>query len=416
MKLIYAAKARVPSEFAHAHQIVQMSEAFAGAGVQVTLLHARYRNSPEFEASDIWSFYGVEGTFQAERLSCLDWSWPARFLPSRLARKWQTSWSEWLTLVTFTVSLLLRLRAEGDAIVYSRDTFPLWLMSHLWPKRARRLFFEAHTYPATYLGRRFRRRLRKCIGGFVVVTEQLRRRYLESGVQPERLLVAHDGYRLERFEVKDDRSLSRRQFGWDADSFVVGYAGRFHTMGMDKGIDILTDAAAQLARDRGARPIRLALIGGPAEKVQFLAGRLASAGVSPEIIWYGGHVPPTAVSRYLRAFDVCTVPFPRTEHFAYYASPLKLFEYMASGSPIVASDLPAIAEIIQNGDNGLLVPPGDASALADALRRLRDDPSLACRLAARAARDVVPFGWQNRASRILEWMGGLLRKEGAGGQ
>jgi glycosyltransferase involved in cell wall biosynthesis len=114
------------------------------------------------------------------------------------------------------------------------------------------------------------------------------------------------------------------------------------------------------------------------------------------------------VSNCLRAFDVCTVPFPWTEHFAYYASPMKLFEYMASGNPIVASDLPAIAEIIQDGRNGLLVPPGDASALAGALRRLRDDPSLACRLATQAAQDVLPYAWQHRASRILEWMRGLV--------
>ncbi len=407
MKLIYVAKARIPSEFAHGHQIVQMCEAFAAAGVQVTLVYARYPNSPEFEADDIWSFYGVEPAFRAESAACLHWSWPARLLPSRLAKKWNSSWSEWLTLLAFTASLLFRLRAEGDAIVYSRDTFPLWLMSLVWPKRARRLFFEAHTYPATYLGRRFRRRLMKCIGGFIVITEQLRSRYLESGVEPDRLLVAHDGYRLKRFESPDDRLLSRRQFGWEENSFVVGYAGRFHTMGMDKGIGTLLEAVAQLAHDPDVRPVRLALIGGPAENLSPLRSQLTSAGLPPGIIWYGGHVPPAVVPRYLKAFDVCTVPFPRTEHFAYYASPMKLFEYMASGSPIVASDLPTIAEIIQHERNGLLVPPGDASALAGALRRLRDDPELACRLAARAAQDVVPYAWQHRASRIVEWMRGL---------
>ena len=407
MKLIYVAKARIPSEFAHGHQIVQMCEAFAVAGVQVTLVYARYPKSPESDTNDIWSFYGVEPAFQAESAACLHWSWPARFLPSRLAEKWNNSWSEWLTLVTFTPSVLFRLRAEGDAIVYSRDTFLLWLISLVWPKRARRLFFEAHTYPATYLGRRFRQRLMKRIGGFVVITEQLRSRYLKSGVEPDRLLVAHDGYRLRRFESPDDRLLSRRQFGWEESSFVVGYAGRFHTMGMDKGIGTLLEAVAQLARDSDVRPVRLALIGGPAEDLSPLRSQLTSAGLPPGIIWYGGHVAPDVVTRYLQAFDVCTVPFPWTEHFAYYASPMKLFEYMASGSPIVASDLPAIAEIIQHEHNALLVPPGDASALAGALRRLRDDPELACRLAAQAAQDVVPYAWQHRASRIVEWMRGL---------
>ncbi len=408
MKLIYVAKARIPSEFAHGHQIMQMCEGFAAAGVQVTLIYARYRNPPDFKTNDIWRFYGVEPTFRADSAACLHWSWPARLLPSRLAKKWNTSWSEWLTLVSFTLSLLFRLRAERDAIVYSRDTFPLWLMSLFWPRRARRLFFEAHTYPATFLGRRFRRRLMKRIGGFVVITGQLRSRYLESGVEPDRLLVAHDGYRLKRFEPPDDRLLSRRELGWNESSFVVGYAGRFHTMGMDKGIGILVEAVAQLARDPNVRPVRLALIGGPAENLNQLRSRLTAVGLPAEIIWYGGHVPPSEVPRYLHAFDVCTVPFPWTEHFAYYASPMKLFEYMASGSPISASDLPTIAEIIQHERNGLLVPPGNASALADALRRLRDDPALASRLAMGARQDAVPYAWDHRASRILEWMRGLI--------
>ncbi len=408
MKLIYAAKARIPSEFAHGHQIMQMCEAFAAAGVQVTLVYARYPNSPGVETDDIWSFYDVEPAFRAESTACLQWSWPTRILPSRLAKKWNSSWSEWLTLLTFTLSLLVRLRRERDAIVYSRDTFPLWLMSLVWPRRARQLFFEAHTYPATYLGRQFRRRLMKRIGGFVVITEQLNSRYLKSGVEPDRLLVAHDGYRLKRFESLEDRLLSRRQFGWEEDSFVVGYAGRFHTMGMDKGIGTLVEAVMQLARDPDVRPVRLALIGGPAENLISLRCQLASAGLPPGIIWYAGQVPAVVVPRYLKAFDVCTVPFPWTEHFAYYASPMKLFEYMASGNPIVASDLPSIAEIIQPELNGLLVPPEDASALAGALRRLRDDPELARRLAAQAAQDVVPYCWDHRANRIVEWMRGLF--------
>ena len=404
MKIVYLAKARIPSEFAHAHQIMQMCEAFADAGADVALLYARYRRTPESETNDIWSFYGVEHVFRAETIACLDWSWLARFLPIRLADKWRTTWSEWLTLLSFTLGAIPRLRRETAAIVYSRDTFPLWLMSVLWPRRARTFVFEAHTYPATGLGRYFRRRLMRRIGGFVVITEQLRSLYSELGAPPERLLLAHDGYRAEWFEVTEDRVESRRELGWAPELFVVGYAGRFHTMGMDKGIGVLAEAVAQLAGDRGARPVRLAVIGGPAESLKAFRQRMASAGLPDEIIWYGGQAPPAAVPGYLRAFDACVAPFPWTRHFAYYASPMKLFEYMASGTPVVASDLPAIAEIIHDGQNGLLVPPGDASALAGALRRLRDDAELASRLATQAKQDVAAYAWDRRAGRILEWI------------
>jgi glycosyltransferase involved in cell wall biosynthesis len=83
------------------------------------------------------------------------------------------------------------------------------------------------------------------------------------------------------------------------------------------------------------------------------------------------------------------------------ASPLKLFETMACGLPVVASDLPAIRDVVRDGENGLLFAQGDAGALAAALRRLRDDPGLRARLGERGRRDVQRYAWPERARRIL---------------
>jgi glycosyltransferase involved in cell wall biosynthesis len=96
------------------------------------------------------------------------------------------------------------------------------------------------------------------------------------------------------------------------------------------------------------------------------------------------------------------MPFPWTEHFAHYASPLKLFEYMASGRAVIASDLPSTAEIVEDGVNGLLYPPGDVQALAAALKRLHEDAALRERLG-KAGREQAlgQFTWKARARRIL---------------
>jgi glycosyltransferase involved in cell wall biosynthesis len=91
-----------------------------------------------------------------------------------------------------------------------------------------------------------------------------------------------------------------------------------------------------------------------------------------------------------------------TEHFAHYASPLKLFEYMASGKPILSSDLPAIAEVVRNGESAMLVPPGDVSALAHALKSLYEDPALRERLGAAAKVQSSQYSWLVRAKNILE--------------
>jgi glycosyltransferase involved in cell wall biosynthesis len=280
----------------------------------------------------------------------------------------------------------------------------LWLLSWLWPSRAARFFFEAHTLPRTWAGRGLRRRLAGRIGGTVVVTDHLRQPYHALGFPPEKLAVAHDGVRLARFAIEGDRATWRSRLGWPQEAFIVGYAGRFQTLGMDKGVVALARAVGELAGDALSPPVRLALVGGVEQDVAALRGALGDR-LPPGMLIDAGWVRPVDLPGYLRAFDVCAAPFPWTDHFAHAASPMKLFEYMASGTPIVASDLPAIAEVLHAGENAMLVPPGDVPALADALRRLRDDRSLGERLAQQAAQDVRQFSWDVRARRILGMIG-----------
>jgi len=403
VKLIYPANARIPSEKAHPFQIVQMCEAFAANGAEVTLLYPNRRNPPALRTDDIWAYYGVTRNFATERLPCLDVYPVAERLPGRIARAW-TSFAALLATWTFTIALLARLARAHDVLIYSRDPMPLALIGALWPRRAKHLYFEVHTYPATAIGLCIRRWLAKRIGGFIVITNQLRQRYEAIGVPPNRIIVAHDGFRAARFALNGTRTEWRRKIGWPEDAFVIGYMGRFHTLGMDKGLSDLIEATIALAQDQDMRLIRLGLVGGPDEYVEEIRVQLREAGLPAKTILYVGQVPAAEVPGYLRTFDVCTMPFPWTEHFAYYASPMKLFEYMASGNPIVATDLPSTAEIIRDGENGLLTPPSDVSALTAALRRLRDDSALATRLAERAAQDVQHYTWDARAAAICKFM------------
>ena len=104
------------------------------------------------------------------------------------------------------------------------------------------------------------------------------------------------------------------------------------------------------------------------------------------------------VSTYLSAFDICAMPHPRSEQFAYYTSPLKLFEYMAAGKAIIASDLPAWSDVVIDGETALLVPPDDIGAWRMAIERLREDRGLRRRLGERAReRALAGYSWEARA-------------------
>jgi glycosyltransferase involved in cell wall biosynthesis len=212
-----------------------------------------------------------------------------------------------------------------------------------------------------------------------------------------KFLVAHDGIRKERFDNTPSQAEARAQIGWPQEAFIVGYVGRLQTLTADKGVGTLVDALAQVG------DVALGLVGGPDDMAEALRQHWVKIGLAAENFLYAGQGTPDKVPLYLAALDVCAIPLPWTTHFAYYTSPMKLFEYMASHRAIIASDLPGIAEVITDGENALLVPPSDAPALAEAIKRLRDDAALRQRLADAAYTEVMAhYTWAARAQNILD--------------
>ena len=169
---------------------------------------------------------------------------------------------------------------------------------------------------------------------------------------PARTIVAHDGIRRGRFAELPSQAEARQQIGWSVDAFIIGYVGRLHTIGLDKGVGNLVEVLASVD---GAH---LALVGGPDDMAESLRSRWQELGLPPERFIYIRQVPPAEVPRYMRAFDICAMPHPATFQFANYTSPLKLFEYMAAGKAIVASDLPAWSDVSQRWRNGSARPTG----------------------------------------------------------
>ncbi len=173
---------------------------------------------------------------------------------------------------------------------------------------------------------------------------------------------------------------------------VVGYAGHLYPW---KGVDVLLEALAQLPGVAGV------IVGGLAGEpdLERTRARVRALGIEERVRMTGAVAPPD-VAGLLAGMDVVVLPNTATHVSARYTSPLKLFEYMAAGRPIVASNLPALREVLEDGHNALLVEPGDAGAMARAIARLVGDPGLRARLAATAWRDVQAYGWERRGERM----------------
>jgi len=181
-------------------------------------------------------------------------------------------------------------------------------------------------------------------------------------------------------------------------AFTVGFVGG-HRPWHD--LPTLVEAVARLCEDRGG-DTRLLIVGeGP--KLEHLARIAAARGLS-EVMECTGGVPPEAVPGLLTSMDVAVAPYPDLPHF--YFSPLKVFEYMAAGRAVVASGIGQLCEVIRDGENGVLYPPGDAGALAHTLRQLKHDAVLRRRLGGAARSTVIrSHTWAVRGARILQLAG-----------
>ncbi|MBA3872435.1 MAG: glycosyltransferase family 4 protein [Anaerolineae bacterium] len=396
-KLLYFANMRLPTEKAHGLQIMQNCEAFAEAGAEVRLWVPRRVNTAEMcTVKDVWAHYGVRQNFKVRRLPCLDLM---QFVPQN-GRASQVFF--YVQTLTYTLSLLLASIFTRADIYYSRETLTLFALSLIKPRKS--LVYEAHMLAIGRGGRWIQRQVVRRVGTVIPITRKLKEDLIQSIEPPSRqdrqektkFLVAHDGIRKERFANVPSQAEARAKIGWPREAFIVGYVGRLQTLSADKGVGTLVDALAQ------ASDVALGLVGGPDDMAEALRQHWSKIGLSLDNFLYAGQVAPDQVPLYLAALDVCAIPLPWTTHFAYYTSPMKLFEYMASGRAIIASNLPSIAEVITDGENALLVPPSDAPALAAAIQRLRDDATLRQRLADAAYTEVMAhYTWEARAQNIL---------------
>jgi glycosyltransferase involved in cell wall biosynthesis len=169
----------------------------------------------------------------------------------------------------------------------------------------------------------------------------------------------------------------------------VLYAGQLYPW---KGVDVLVEAMARVPE------ARLVILGGLEGERDLARVRalVQERGLAPRTEM-PGTLPQALVAAELARAAVVVVPFLRTAMTERHTSPLKAFEAMAAGRPIVASDLPSSREFLGDGRNALLVPPGDAAALAAAVARLLADPALAERLARNAWDEAPAHSWDARA-------------------
>lgn len=373
MKIIYVENVRVPSERAHAYQIVQTCAWFGRFGHAVTLV-----NPSRARDADVFQSYGLpKGLFAHVTLRSWDPLTPAPAPLKAVAYALQR-WA-------FVRSLVAWAREQKADAWYTRDPA---MVDALYGTVTGPWFLELHDAPDNDPDRW--ERIRGRVAGFVAISNGLKDKLAALGIPSSNICVAHDGYDPALFATPGDGRAERAALGIPDDAFVAIYTGSFYPW---KGMDL-----AVRAWDRTDASAHLILVGGPdadRKRIAALVGSRATGRV---------HTLPTVdrvrAIAMLAAADVALLTSSLEQPIGrVYTSPLKQFEYLAAGLPILASDVPSSHEVLDKRVARFFEPTehGFASAL-EAVRR-----DVAWRDTARqAARNVVtPYTWEARA-RLVE--------------
>ena len=233
------------------------------------------------------------------------------------------------------------------------------------------------------------------------VTGVLRGLIERAGASSSRILVTSNGIDVERFcgPQRSDRALLPSSFGPGPVLGFVGYVRAWHG---------LPQIVRLLALDPLLAKANLLIVGdGPG--VPEIVGQAKELGIA-ERLHVTGVVGRDMLAPYISLFDIALQP-----EVTPYASPLKLFEYMALSRAIVAPNAPNIREILTHGTDGLLFEPNDPASLAQAIRALAADPGLRARLGSAARRKIVEedITWARNARRVISLIRGARQMASA---
>lgn len=357
MKIAYLANVRFPTERAHSIQISNMCESFSHEGCEVSLFVNRRVSDNEKDSNVSYKVLRLQHGFFIPKLKI----------------------SYYLSELLFAISFLFSNQQKNFDVIYSRHEWIVWFLSLFLPSQ--KLVWESHEAKLNFPAQKL---LNKGIKT-VVISEGIFDEYIKFGIAPQQLLVSHDAIDGSFLGAVESKDVARTRLGLPLEQKIVMYIGGFDGW---KGVETFFAAAALLPE------IAFVAIGGSSEQTKHFSEKY------PNVNFLGQH-PYADLKNNQQAADVLVVPNSnKIKLSSHYTSPLKLFAHMASGIPLVLSNIPSIRRI--TGDSHVtLVEPDNPRALAAGIVSVFD--SLGAKIA--SAQQMVTlarkYTWNERAKRIL---------------
>lgn len=385
VRITYVTHTRFPTEKAHGFQVASVCSALARLGHTVILLTPTVGKTVE---EDPLRYYGMTpSSFVVEKLPSFN-ALSSPWVPGKIAFL--------VAMHCFRRSLSAFLLRHHTDLFYARSAQVLpSLLAMGLPT-----ILELHTLPR--MGRRtFLARCRRCIA-VICLTQRMRNVLVSWGLDPNHILVEGDAVDLLRFRELMPPEEAKAQWLLPRDRAILGYVGSLITGdSLEKGIQEFLQAMV-LLRAQG-RAVFGWIVGGPNAWREKYVALAQTYGLTEDEVRFEGIIPFVAAPSALSACTVLVYPAPASQHpyFLRDTSPLKIFEYMAAGRPIVCADLSPLHDVV-DGTVVRFCIPGDPAKLAEGIVWTLDHPGEARRMAERAKERVQRHSWEARMQRILQ--------------
>ena len=375
LKVLYVGSHPLFTEGASGVHMLKMCQAMANLGIEVECVLPGRVNKER-----LFSYYDIKIPFRITSIA----------LSGGLARR---------PLHGFLSALYACGKKENFDLMLTRDLIFAWFATKAFGIPT---VYDAHHPPVNWAAERiissFSRS--KNLLGMSFNSRGLHDIYFCLGITGQNPIVAPNGFEQEAFDGDHDISSLRERLGLPLERKIVCYCGNTYR---GRGLEILARAAAQMPE------VEFLIVGGRERDNALwreMARQEGAANFRME-----GFVRQQEVPSYLLASDVLVMPYSSKvtirdgTEAGKFTSPLKLFEYMAAGKPIVATGVPSVLEILSLGENSIVTPPDDEGEFVRALGLVLADSELCARISESARSDAAEYTWEKRVEKIIEGVG-----------
>ena len=341
---------------------MKMCQAFTELGNSVDLIT---RGSKSSRIND-YEYYGVQPEFSIHKINLNE--------------------IKYISSLIYIFYIYFKIKKLNPDLIYTRYRFSLSILSRYKIP----IIFEDHSPPRGFYKLLINLILLKNNTKLVLISKELRKIYktLFPDLNNSQIIVAHDGSDpIRGSNIKSNIII-------DKSLFNCGYVGHLYK---GRGIELIYEISKIMPN------INFHIIGGNEKLISHWKSK-----IKQDNLIFHGYIQKSKVDGILLQFDILIAPFQKRVFLengintADWMSPLKIFDYMSAGKPIICSDIPVIKEVLINNRNALLIPPDDVDRWADSIAKLKNNKELCQTLGSNALSDFMQYHtWKIRAKNIL---------------